>query len=76
MNIFHKSYRVKAEVVQIHGFSGHADQADLLRMLAPLKATAERVYLVHGESEQSETPLADSRGESPANSRRVGATST
>ena len=48
------SYRVRAEVVQIHGFSGHADQADLLKLLAPLARQTQRVFLVHGELDQSE----------------------
>jgi len=53
ITLFHEEYDVRAEVVQLHGFSGHADQADLLRMLLPLKSTVERIYLVHGEPEQS-----------------------
>lgn len=53
VNIFHENHTVRAEVVQIHGFSGHADQADLLRMLTPLKDVAKRVFLVHGEPDQS-----------------------
>lgn len=54
INLFHQSYRVRAEVVQIHGFSGHADQADLLELLAPLARQTQRVFLVHGEPDQSE----------------------
>jgi len=53
ITLFHEEYEVRAEVVQIHGFSGHADQADLLRTLTPLVGTARRVVLVHGEPEQS-----------------------
>lgn len=53
ITLFHEELDVKAEVVQLHGFSGHADQADLLRMLTPLAKTAKAVSLVHGEPEQS-----------------------
>lgn len=53
INLFNESYPVNAEVAQIHGFSGHADQADLLHMLTPLADRAKRVFLVHGELEQS-----------------------
>ena len=58
VNIFHRSYRVRAEVIQIHGFSAHADQADLMRMVKPLASSVGRVFLVHGEPDQSGT-LAD-----------------
>lgn len=53
ITLFHDEYPVRAEVVQIHGFSGHADQADLLRMLGALEGRTRRVMLVHGEPEQS-----------------------
>ncbi len=52
VNLFHKTYRVRADVVQIHGFSAHADQNDLLRQLKPLKDDTKRVCLVHGEPNQ------------------------
>ncbi len=55
INLFHERLPVRAEVVQIHGFSGHADQADLLRMFEPLRGQTRRIFLVHGESEQSQT---------------------
>ena len=53
IKLFHEKLRVKAEVVQIHGFSGHADQTDLLRLLSPLAGKQKRVFLVHGEEDQS-----------------------
>jgi metallo-beta-lactamase family protein len=55
ITIFHQKMPVRAEVVQIHGFSGHADQDDLLRQLAPAVKADRRVYLIHGEPEQSDT---------------------
>ncbi|HQL53893.1 MAG: MBL fold metallo-hydrolase [Phycisphaerae bacterium] len=58
ITLFHEEYEVQAEVVQIHGFSGHADQAELLRMLGKCVGTAKRLVLVHGEPDQS-TVLAD-----------------
>ncbi len=58
VNIFHEQYQVRAEVEQIHGFSGHADQTDLLDMLRPHAKKAKRVCLVHGEPEQA-AALAD-----------------
>lgn len=44
---------VRAEVLQLHGFSGHADQAELLSFLTPLAKGDPEIYLVHGEPEQS-----------------------
>jgi metallo-beta-lactamase family protein len=43
-----------AEVVQINGFSGHADHADFLALLGPAAADTGRVRLVHGEPPQAE----------------------
>ena len=54
ITLFHEEYEVRAEVAQIHGFSGHADQADLLKLLTPRVKTTKRVFLVHGEPEQAE----------------------
>ncbi len=50
--LFNERLRVNAEVVQIHGFSGHADQTELLRLLAPQARQARRLLLVHGEEDQ------------------------
>ncbi len=55
ITLFHEEYEVRAEVVQIHGFSGHADQTELLRLLTPRAADAKRVFLVHGEPDQCTT---------------------
>ncbi len=54
INLFHESYTVRAEVVQIHGFSGHADQAELIGMLKPRARDTKQLFLVHGEPDQSE----------------------
>ena len=42
-----------ADIVDLNGFSGHADQDDLMRMLLPLAASQPRIRLVHGELAQS-----------------------
>jgi metallo-beta-lactamase family protein len=42
-----------AEVVDLNGFSGHADQADLRAYFRPLSERRPRVCLVHGEPEQA-----------------------
>ncbi|MBU0617047.1 MAG: MBL fold metallo-hydrolase, partial [Planctomycetes bacterium] len=61
ITLFHQKMQVRAEVVQIHGFSGHADQTDLLRLLSPLAGKQKRVFLVHGEEDQSEVLAAKLR---------------
>jgi metallo-beta-lactamase family protein len=43
-----------AEVIDLNGFSGHADQRDLLTLLSPLAGQVGKVCLVHGEPEQAE----------------------
>lgn len=52
VTIFHEQHKIRAEVVQFHGFSGHADQAELLRMLTPIAKKAKRLLLVHGEDDE------------------------
>src|SRR5262249_58013747 len=47
-----------AEVYELNGFSGHADQADFLALLGPLAGRVGKVRLVHGEPESAEA-LAD-----------------
>lgn len=54
VTLFHESYEVRAEVAYVRGFSGHADQADLLRSFAATKDSSPRVYLVHGEDDQAQ----------------------
>jgi metallo-beta-lactamase family protein len=46
------------EVVELKGFSGHADHNDFLALLGPLAGRARHVRLVHGEPEQAHA-LAD-----------------
>jgi metallo-beta-lactamase family protein len=49
---FHgRSWNKWIEVVELNGFSGHADHADLLAYCEPLIERTERVRLVHGEPE-------------------------
>jgi metallo-beta-lactamase family protein len=45
---------VKAEVIQLHQFSGHADRSELLRWMSGLPAPPRQTYLVHGEPEAAD----------------------
>jgi metallo-beta-lactamase family protein len=46
-----KRYPVRARVLQIHGFSAHADRDELFRWLSNLKRPPRHIFVVHGESE-------------------------
>ncbi len=46
-------WRKWADVVDLNGFSGHADQLDLLQFFKPLSGRPPRIRLVHGELSQS-----------------------
>ncbi len=60
---FHgRSWNKWVEVVELKGFSGHADQADFEALLGPAAAATGRVRLVHGEPAQSEALAAQLRG--------------
>src|SRR5207237_5224508 len=47
-----KTWNKWAEIVDLNGFSGHADHNDLLAQLAPLASHA-KVRLVHGDVEHA-----------------------
>lgn len=49
VEIFGEPVAVRAEIIQLEGFSAHADQGGLLDWLAPLAAGRPRVVLTHGE---------------------------
>jgi metallo-beta-lactamase family protein len=55
VRILGKYYRVKARVVQIHGFSAHADREQLLEWLLRLRRPPKRVFVVHGETESAKS---------------------
>jgi len=53
VRILGKEYPLKARVVQIGGFSAHADQAEMLRFLKNTNLKFRRIAAVHGEEEQT-----------------------
>jgi len=55
VRIHGRVYQVKAQISQIHGFSGHADRAGLLRWLGNLQSAPRHVFLTHGEEEGAES---------------------
>jgi len=58
VNILGDSYRVRAKVEIMDSFSGHADRSELLEYFDAITGSLKRVWLVHGEMEQS-VPFAD-----------------
>jgi len=61
VKIFGEMYDVKARVKSLKGFSAHADAGELARWTAPLADTTRRVFLVHGEMDQSDALAATMR---------------
>ena len=55
VNILGDSFRLNANVEVLDSFSGHADQSELLEYFDAMGGKKERVFLVHGEPEQSNT---------------------
>ena len=53
VKIFGEPMRVRAEIASLDELSGHADQHELLDWIGRWRARCERVFLVHGEPEQS-----------------------
>lgn len=55
VKIFGEPTRVRAEISSLDELSGHADQAELLEWVKPLAPKLKKVFLVHGEPEQTKT---------------------
>jgi metallo-beta-lactamase family protein len=53
VRVFGEPVRVRAEISSLDELSGHADQGELLRWIEPLAPSLRRVFLVHGEPQQS-----------------------
>ena len=58
INIYGERHKLKAEVVVMNGFSSHADARELKAHTHPLAGRCKKVFLVHGEIDQSSV-LAD-----------------
>lgn len=58
VRIFGKTYRRRAEVEVINGYSAHADRSELLSYIDQLdKDVLKKVFIVHGETDQSQALL-------------------
>jgi len=54
LKIFGEEHKLRAEVVVINAFSAHADRNELLAYAMPLKGRLKRIFVVHGDEDQSE----------------------
>jgi metallo-beta-lactamase family protein len=50
VRILGQNYPVKARIVQIQGFSAHADREELLQWLSSLSRPPRKLFIVHGEA--------------------------
>ena len=55
IKLFGHYCQIKAHKEVIHGLSAHGDQQDLLNWLSEIKNTPEKVFIIHGEKQASET---------------------
>jgi len=54
VRILGQHYPVRARVVQIDGFSAHADRDGLFKWLSSLRKSPRRLFVTHGESDVSQ----------------------
>lgn len=54
VRILGKHYPVRAGVVQLNGFSAHADKGQLLKWLSTLRRPPQRLFVTHGEPSASQ----------------------
>ncbi|MFH1031306.1 MAG: MBL fold metallo-hydrolase [Chloroflexota bacterium] len=54
VRILGQNHRVKAEVVQLHGFSGHADMRELVKWVSGIKKPPKHIFITHGEPKASQ----------------------
>ena len=55
LKFYNKEYPLNARVVNLGGFSAHADKNELLRFVKDSNLQVKKIALVHGEEEQSES---------------------
>ncbi|MEI6602882.1 MAG: MBL fold metallo-hydrolase [Clostridia bacterium] len=51
VKVFGEEIAVKAQIVSLEGFSGHADQSGLVAFLKSITQKPKKVFIVHGEPE-------------------------
>jgi metallo-beta-lactamase family protein len=54
VRIHGRQYPVRAQIVQIQGFSAHADRDELIKWLSKLSVTPKHIFITHGETDSAE----------------------
>src|SRR3546814_2425316 len=54
LRMFGREVPIRAEVVQLEGFSGHADAGELLDWMRTAPSAPQIVYLTHGEPDAAD----------------------
>lgn len=54
IKIHGRYFTVKAKILEIEGFSAHADQNGLLHWLSALQTPPKKIFLVHGENQPAD----------------------
>ena len=55
IKIYGKYYEVKAHIEIINGLSAHGDQKELINWMSEIKNKPEKVFIIHGERQASDT---------------------
>ena len=53
VRILGQYHPVRAKIIDIDGFSAHADKNELLKWISSLKSPPRRIFVVHGEPESA-----------------------
>ncbi|MDD3603848.1 MAG: MBL fold metallo-hydrolase, partial [Kiritimatiellae bacterium] len=53
VRIHGETFPVRAQILKIGGFSGHADRNELLKWVSSLKEKPQRIFVTHGEPESA-----------------------
>jgi metallo-beta-lactamase family protein len=61
VRIFGETYKRRAQVKVLNGFSGHADHSGLLNWVRAFRSRPEQIFLVHGELKSAEALAAGLR---------------
>ncbi len=54
VNIFGEPVDVRARILKLNAFSGHADKNELVEYARRITGSKRRIFIVHGEADQSE----------------------
>lgn len=62
VRIHGRTWPVRAQIAQVHGFSGHADRSQLMTWLSHFDNPPKQVFLTHGDNESAKSLAENIRG--------------